>query len=498
MRRRSRWLARHPLALAALLSIVAVVALQTVAWARVGGGESFSGSGDSGSDDFGLILFCIRLCIEWPEVGVPVTLVVIVYLVVKHSRRAKQSEWSTTPSQASGWEPAAARRGVRRDWAALRALDPQFSAVLFEDFLYALYSEAHEARGAGRLEQLAPYFTPAARASFHPLAPGLTGVRSVVVGAMKVVRVTGTEPGASAVRATVRFESNLEELRGEKSLGLYVVEVWQLSRPQGARSRPPEKARVIGCPSCGAALTALRGSTCSYCNQVVDTGAFDWRVDSVQVLQREQRVPQSGGGGVEQGTDLPTLRAPDAEQRLDALVARDPAFDVAALRARAELVFLELQAAWSERDWARARPYVSDALFHAQQYWIDGFKKQGVRNVIEQVQVLGFEVAAVDSDAYYDAITVRLFASCLDYVTTEDGKLVRGSRTRPTRFSEYWTFIRGVGRKGRPSAEKKCPNCGAPQKVSQAGHCEYCQAKVTSGEFEWILSRIEQDEVYTG
>jgi hypothetical protein len=30
------------------------------------------------------------------------------------------------------------------------------------------------------------------------------------------------------------------------------------------------------------------------------------------------------------------------------------------------------------------------------------------------------------------------------------------------------------------------------------GNCEYCAVKVTSGEYDWVLSRIEQDEAYTG
>jgi hypothetical protein len=31
-----------------------------------------------------------------------------------------------------------------------------------------------------------------------------------------------------------------------------------------------------------------------------------------------------------------------------------------------------------------------------------------------------------------------------------------------------------------------------------AGICEYCESRVTSGQFDWVLSRIEQDEVYAG
>jgi hypothetical protein len=31
-----------------------------------------------------------------------------------------------------------------------------------------------------------------------------------------------------------------------------------------------------------------------------------------------------------------------------------------------------------------------------------------------------------------------------------------------------------------------------------AGRCNHCDAKITSGEFDWVLSKIEQDESYTG
>ena len=43
-----------------------------------------------------------------------------------------------------------------------------------------------------------------------------------------------------------------------------------------------------------------------------------------------------------------------------------------------------------------------------------------------------------------------------------------------------------------------CPSCGAPLKIEMAGNCSYCRAKVTSGDFDWVLSRIEQDDVYDG
>jgi hypothetical protein len=32
--------------------------------------------------------------------------------------------------------------------------------------------------------------------------------------------------------------------------------------------------------------------------------------------------------------------------------------------------------------------------------------------------------------------------------------------------------------------------------VNQAGACNHCRAEVTSGDFDWVLTRIEQDEAY--
>jgi hypothetical protein len=108
-------------------------------------------------------------------------------------------------------------------------------------------------------------------------------------------------------------------------------------------------------------------------------------------------------------------------------------------------------------------------------------------------------MAKITSDKHYDAITVRLYASGLDYTLTDPGgEVVAGSRTRERHYTEYWTLIRGSSRTGAARTDLACPNCGGPLAISMAGSCEHCRAKVTSGEFDWVLSRIEQDEAYAG
>ena len=57
----------------------------------------------------------------------------------------------------------------------------------------------------------------------------------------------------------------------------------------------------------------------------------------------------------------------------------------------------------------------------------------------------------------------------------------------------------GIRRRGVQEGTRspiQCPNCGAELKINMAGVCEYCESKITRGDFDWVLSRIEQDESY--
>jgi hypothetical protein len=252
------------------------------------------------------------------------------------------------------------------------------------------------------------------------------------------------------------------------------------------------------CPKCGGALADLKGDTCAYCHEVLTPGSFDWAVESI-VSHRELRPPVlTGADAVEVGTDLPTVVHRDARSRYETLCARDPQFSWPSFQARVGLIFAKLNQGWSSRDWKVARPFVSDRLFQTQLYWIEEYRRQKLVNRNEGARILDVQMASVVSDAHYDAITVRVFASGFDHTVDERGNVVSGSKTVARRYSEYWTLIRGADVARPSSAASDCPNCGAALDINMAGSCEHCHAKVTSGRFDWVLSRIEQDESYGG
>ncbi len=508
----SRFLARALRWLAPLLLLAVCVALAN---ARAGGGHSYSGGGShgggghgggghgggSGGDGGEFIALIIRalfdLTINYPAVGVPLDLLLVAafigFLYWRNTSARPAASYSSQEERLAGRKQVTA---AEKALDALREHDPNFSTVLFQDFAYALYARVQEARGRKDLPSLSPYLSPrAAEALARRGGPGLMRVAGVIVAGSRVVAVSNPE-GKTVV--VFEFETNYTEgYDSGRETSWYAVERWSFSRDAAVLSRPPETITALHCPKCGGALEQGADGACRHCGVKITGGNFDWYVTGVKLLSCEDKGPLLTHSVPEVGTDLPTVYHPRLAAARARFLAQNPHFDWDRLSARIRHIFVALQAAWSERDWEEARPYVSDQLFQMLNYWIAEYKRQHLRNVLEDVRVESVDLVKVSTDAFYDALTFRIFAGMRDTTIDEQGKLVCGSRS-PRRFSEYWTFIRRRGASAKGYGDKQCPNCGAALKINMAGVCEYCRGKVTSGEFDWVLSRIEQDEAYEG
>jgi hypothetical protein len=298
-------------------------------------------------------------------------------------------------------------------------------------------------------------------------------------------------------RIAVEFEANLATAQHT----YYSVETWLFARDASRRSKPPAASRDFPCPNCGAPWQASASGTqvCASCGQAVDNGRFDWVVEEITLASQDERPPTLTTEVEERGTDLPTYRQPAAEERLAKLVADDPACTEDALRARVHMIYDQLNRAWAENRLGPARAFVSAGLYDYLQYWIDAYSQQGLRNALVHMRITSDELAKVERDRWYDAVTIRLWGTGLDYVIdTKTGAVVRGSKQRERAYSEYWTLVRSATRKGAPRGDPSCANCGAPLKVTMSGECEHCGVHVTAGEFDWVVSKIEQDDTYRG
>jgi Tim44-like domain len=488
-------------------------------FARVGGGQSYGGgshgggSGDGGGGAIIWLIFqalrlLIYVTIEYPIVGIPLDIIVIGGVVFFFARRGRRTTvaFSSVINNPPRSEAANSGRAdvVARSFDQLRRFDPNFSEIVFTDFSYALYAKAHEARGRGAtaLDLFSPYLSDAARKSLlQRNQVGIQEVKGIIVGAMQVAGVSGLE--TPTVRVALEFESNYTEvIKGTDNrpseMTYYIRERWELERKRDLLSPSPAKATALHCPRCGAPLQRDTVGACAFCGTKIDSGEFQWYVRNISLLSTEARGPMLTSDVPEVGTEFPSVVQPNfAAARAD-FESNNPEFSWAEFQERARLIFNELQAAWSTLNWERARPHETDNIFQMHQYWIDAYKRQHLRNIIEQCAVYAMQPVKIQQDAFYQGITLRIWAQGLDYTVDSNGQVVAGSRQKVRRWSEYWTFIRSRGAKGPAKADLNCPNCGSPLKVNATGICEFCGGKITSGEFDWVLSKIEQDESYSG
>ena len=484
-------------------------------FARVGGGQSYgggshgSGGGGGGAGAiiwliFQLIRFLLYLTIEYPVIGIPLDLIVIgtiIFVVVRWPRGGNtgfSSVVQSSPIVASG--PNITSEVASQNFNQLRKFDPNFSEIVFTDFAYALYAKAHDARGRGAnaLDLFSPYLSEAARRSLiarNP--PGLQEVKGIIVGSMQVSGISGLD--TPVVHVVLDFETNYTEVTNSGEMSYYVRERWNLERKRDLLSPAPAQATALHCPRCGAPLQKDSVGACAFCGTKIDSGEFQWFVVGITLMGTEARGPLLTSNVEEVGTDFPSVVQQNFSAARATFEANNPGFSWSDFQQRARLIFDELQAAWSSLNWERARPHETDNIFQMHQYWIEAYKRQHLRNVIEQCAVYAMEPVKIKEDRFYQAITVRIWAQGYDYTVDTSGQIVAGSRSELRRWSEYWTFIRSRQAKDGPAhADLNCPNCGSPLKVNATGICEFCGGKITSGEFDWVLSKIEQDESYAG
>ncbi len=483
------------------------------AWARPGGGQSYSGGGghsssSGGGDSAGaeiaarLFIELLRLVFYYPKLMLPIVALVVGYFVWSAYQTNKNKDWNSGP-------PTELHRAI--DLNALRKIDPDFSQVGFEDFAFRLFATAHRNRtSAAQRATLAPYVSLAARQQLSELENG--PVQSVVVGAMRVVGISLPEPtagaatagGNPATRTTLEFEANVTAGIAGSMQTYFSVETWQFARAANARSKPPKLGRqteVWPCPNCGApwAATATGGQTCAACGEVVDNGRFDWVVETIFVNSVQARPPTLTANVQERGTDLLTYRQPEFLTVLRQLTQDDPTVNISEIQARLAMIYDRLNKAWSAGDLAPVRGLLSLSQYDALQYWLDAYAKQDLRNQLLDMHITNIEPCKLVRDRYFDALTIRIWATGKDFVINRSSsRVVTGSKNKDRAYSEYWTLIRSHDAKGPAKADATCGHCGAELKINAAGACEYCGSALASGDFDWVLSKIEQDDSYRG
>lgn len=444
-----------------------------------GGGSYYGGGGDLNG---GIVVLGLLL-------------VVVVVAAAVAASSAKSRGWSSNlatmpdPGAMPGADDVPPAKLPAVDLGPLIERDPGFSRAVFEDFAFELYAAAHRERGDSKLLRLQPYLSPAALDQL-----GARGVapQQVVIGTLQIEDHSVEPPTRDQIR--VRIEATHIGTRAP----VYLVEHWVFARSVDAQSRPPERTRTWPCPNCGAPWQPSPTRQCAHCGQAVEVGKFDWCVEDISVESETRALASLTGTIAEYGNDLPTVVDPAAHTMLGQISADDPAVTFETLKPRILLVYQQLNTTWNARDLTPVRGFVTAALRNYLAYWLHEYEHQCLHNTLADARVSEMDLAKVTRDRYYDAITVRIFADGFDSTRDANGRVVGGSTDDRRAYTEYWTFLRSSTRRGPVTTTPACPNCGAPLAISDIGDCTHCGVAVENGSFDWTLSKIEQDDNYTG
>ena len=199
-------------------------------------------------------------------------------------------------------------------------------------------------------------------------------------------------------------------------------------------------------------------------------------------------VPQGFGVGQQSQVD-------NVATGIAAIKAHDPAFDENEFVNLAQREFFIVEQAWSECKPELSRRVMADALWMNHNAQIQQYVQKGQRNMMDGLSLASATIVAASSDSGHDRITLRMHAASADYdIDTKTNKVTRGHKDIQEWY-EDWTFERSssaVTKPGGGLASERCPNCGAPLDVDLSGVCSYCKQPVMSGDYDWVLTRIDQ------
>jgi hypothetical protein len=483
-----RWmdsLGRWPLPLVlGLIAAAAAVALsQGSAFARAGGGQhyvgggggGFSGGGDGG-DGVGALLYLVVL---YPEIGVPVLIVVVVAAIVRHRINPDR-----TTARAVRRLERVAPPG-KPDLSFIRERDPGFDEGRFVERVKETESRVQEAWGRGDMDDVRPLlsdglfrrFTTQLRlvkrqgiqnvmADHRILDARIYDARSDAHFDTLHVLINATARDAE-VDAALSHPEALAAARRRPEQGY--TEVWSFLRKPGAVTLDSGGALEGRCPNCGGAVESGESTRCGHCEALVNSGEYDWVLAEITQLEEWR---------------------PGGEKRIrgiDRMTAKNPGFNRQASEDRASYLFWR----WIE------------ALVTGDPGPLAKVAARPLKDAVSEM------VQAGPSNLYKVAVGAADLIACETDVMGRDRFHVRvlwSSARAAHGAPAHQANILSVGRKSGVVLESdagfsyaRCPVCHAPLRENDTARCDYCGERLDAGDKDWVLEAIVQpDELVLG
>jgi len=179
---------------------------------------------------------------------------------------------------------------------------------------------------------------------------------------------------------------------------------------------------------------------------------------------------------------------------IDILEKKDPGFNKDEFIQWVESIFIELQTAWTNKDYGRIKIFEDNALYSTHKAQIQRYIKRKKTNYIENVNVKEKYINGYKVEDGFEFINLTLIVDMIDYVKDDiSWNIVKGKEESVTKkYSITFRRKEGVTETVGELKSINCPNCGAPVDIAASVVCEHCNSILNTSNHNWVMSKYKE------
>jgi uncharacterized Zn finger protein (UPF0148 family)/uncharacterized tellurite resistance protein B-like protein len=489
----SELFSRHRVLLRRMILLIAatlvLLVICDVSWARAGGGGAFSdgssggfgGSGGSSGDGVDLF-FLIMLIIHYPWIGVPLVIIIVVFSLIggKHGRSYQVTRTIRNYNQKQ--EINTLNNAVSK----IQTRDPDFSKDKFKQQASSAFLRIQAAWSNQDMKSVRHFVSDGIFERFSlqlkmmkecGIENSLSNVnildlQIVSVDSDSIFDAINIKISASGKESNINL-TNGKLLDGSDSDSVF-AEYWTFLRRPGAKTISGKALMDDCCPNCGTPLEITDSVECPSCHAFINSGDYDWVL--VEITQESEWSYKS------------TREIPGMSE----LLAKDPTFNINHIEDRVSVIFFRWIAA---QMFADPRYIGKLAINDFMEESADRFRplENGKRRFYADAAVGSVDTIEIISagDADRIRVSVRWSAHREEYKLPG---LIKPDYSKSRIYTHEFILMRqssAVSSDKNVLSSIHCPNCGAPETLSDKAYCEYCQTPLNDGSRDWVLENID-------
>lgn len=147
-------------------------------------------------------------------------------------------------------------------------------------------------------------------------------------------------------------------------------------------------------------------------------------------------------------------------------------------------IYLDVQKAWMNFDYATLKKLLTNELYHTYQNQLDVLKLKEQKNIMSDFTFHSSKIINKIVNDSIHTVIVELVVSFYDYVVDKDEKVIRGSKNRKVEITYHLTFLYDE------EATSTCPHCGAEMENRETT-CPYCNTIIQAVTKDMRLAKKE-------